>query len=367
MSDPNFLDCLHKIKEQYVLVRQKLDSLTECGSSEHICLLKSASAMEDVIADIDSYLATLKELEDVKDLTLGADKELASYANEEKLSLSEKLLTLEEVVKCALCPGDEDDIGNAIIEVRAGTGGGEASLFAAELFKMYLSYGAMKGWKVEVLAAGETGVGGYREACALISGRMAFSRLKFEAGVHRVQRVPETEAKGRIHTSTATVAVLPEAKDVQVSLDEKDLRIETCRASGAGGQHVNTTDSAVRIVHVPTGICVVQQDERSQHKNKARALKVLRSRILDFERKKLFQERGDSRKEQIGSGERSEKIRTYNFPQNRVTDHRINFTCHSIADVLSGGKLEDIISLLWKDARDKALRARIAAIRGSSL
>lgn len=361
MSELNFLSCIRKVKEQYVSIRSRLDSCLEHGSDEYISLLKKSSSLQEAASGVESYLNTLKELEELKELST-AEEEIAEYVNQERITLASRLTILEEEIKSALCPKDEEDKGNAILEVRAGTGGSEASLFAAELFKMYLSYCAMRGWQVEVLGAGETGVGGYREACALISGRMAFAKLKFEAGVHRVQRVPATEAKGRTHTSTATVAVLPEAKDVQIKLDEKDLRIETCRASGAGGQHVNTTDSAVRIVHIPTGICVVQQDERSQHKNKARALKVLRSRILDFERKKLFQERGDSRKEQIGSGERSEKIRTYNFPQNRVTDHRINLTCYSIASVLSGEKLDEIISLLEKDAREQFFKAQISAI-----
>jgi peptide chain release factor 1 len=359
MPELNFLNCIRKVKEQYVAIRNRLDSCLEHGSDEYISLLKKFSALEEAVSGIDSYFSTLKELEELKELNV-AEEEIAEYVNQEREALSSRLVVLEEGIKSALCPKDEEDRGNAIIEVRAGTGGSEASLFAAELFKMYLSYCALKGWQIEVLSTGETGVGGYREACALVSGCMAFAKLKFEAGVHRVQRVPATEAKGRIHTSTATVAVLPEAKDVQVKLDEKDLRIETCRASGAGGQHVNTTDSAVRIVHIPTGICVVQQDERSQHKNKARALKILRSRILDFERKKIFQERGDSRKEQIGSGERSEKIRTYNFPQNRVTDHRINFTCYSIASVLSGEKLEEVISLLEKDAKEQFFKAQIS-------
>lgn len=353
MSQLDFLLCIKKIKEHYSLIVEQI-ALEQHGSEKHVELLREARSLERAIAGINSYIETLKEIDALNSLD-SSDKELLQYVLEEKKLLAGKLINLEEDIKGDLCPNDAEEQGNAIIEVRAGTGGAEASLFAAELFKMYLSYASAKGWKVEILSAGETGIGGYREACALISGHMVFAKLKFEAGVHRVQRVPATEAKGRIHTSTATVAVLPEAKEIQVNLNDKDIRIETCRASGAGGQHVNTTDSAVRIVHVPTGISVVQQDERSQHKNKSKAIKVLRSRILDFERRKLFQERGDSRKEQIGSGDRSEKIRTYNFPQNRVTDHRINFTAHAIASVLSGVKLDEIISELENDSKGKRL------------
>src|SRR5262249_28923895 len=253
-----------------------------------------------------------------------------------------RLPELERQVKVLLLPKDETDDRNAILEVRAGTGGDEAALFAAELFRMYLRYAELRGWKVEVLGISETGLGGYKEASAAISGRGVFARLKFESGVHRVQRVPATEGSGRIHTSAATVAVLPEAEDVDIHIEEKDLRIDVFRASGPGGQSVNTTDSAVRVTHLPSGIVVQQQDEKSQHKNKAKALKILRARLYDAERARRDAERSATRKGQVGSGDRSEKVRTYNFPQNRVTDHRINLTLHKIDRVMAG-ELDEII------------------------
>ena len=235
-----------------------------------------------------------------------------------------------------MLPKDEIDEKNAILEVRAGTGGDEAALFATELFSMYQKYSSIKGWRFDILEVSENDIGGYREAIASITGRSVFARLKFESGVHRVQRVPTTESGGRIHTSAATVAVLPEAEEVDIQIDDKDLRIDIFRASGPGGQSVNTTDSAVRITHLPTGIVVSQQDEKSQHKNKAKGMKILRARVFDFERTKLEKERAADRKEQVGTGDRSERIRTYNFPQGRVTDHRINLTLYKIDKVIAG-------------------------------
>ena len=273
-------------------------------------------------------------------------------------ALRERLPDLEQQVKLALLPKDSDDQRNAILEVRAGTGGEEAALFAAELFRMYQRYAALRGWRFEILDLSETGLGGFKEATASISGRDVFARLKFESGVHRVQRVPETEAAGRIHTSAATVAVLPEAEDVDIRIDERDLRIDVFRASGPGGQSVNTTDSAVRITHIPTGLVVIQQDEKSQHKNKAKALKVLRSRLYDMERRARDSARAAERKSQVGSGDRSERIRTYNFPQGRVTDHRINLTLYKIEKVMSGEALDEIIDAIL--AEDQA--ARLAAV-----
>ena len=253
-----------------------------------------------------------------------------------------------------MLPRDEADARDAILEVRAGTGGDEAALFAADLFRMYQRYADFRGWRVEVMNASETGIGGVKEVIATISGRGVFARLKFESGVHRVQRVPETEASGRIHTSAATVAVLPEAEEVDVSIEEKDLRIDVYRASGPGGQSVNTTDSAVRITHLPTGIVVQQQDEKSQHKNKAKALKVLRARLYQAERMAREAERAAARRDQVGSGDRSERIRTYNFPQGRVTDHRINLTLYKLDKVLSGESLDKLVDALIAD--DEAAR-----------
>jgi peptide chain release factor 1 len=284
----------------------------------------------------------------------GEDAELQELAAEELRNLRRRLPDLERRVKLALLPKDVDDQRNAILEVRAGTGGEEAALFAAELLRMYQRYAALRGWRFEILDLSETDLGGLKEASAIISGRDVFARLKFESGVHRVQRVPETEAGGRIHTSAATVAVLPEAEEVDVRIDEKDLRIDVFRASGPGGQSVNTTDSAVRITHLPTGLVVIQQDEKSQHKNKARALKVLRSRLYDLQRQARDSARAAERKSQVGSGDRSERIRTYNFPQGRVTDHRINLTLYKIDKVLTGEALDEIIDAIL--ATDQASR-----------
>jgi peptide chain release factor 1 len=267
-------------------------------------------------------------------------------AEEEVQTLRERLPDLEMRVKLSLVPKDADDERNAILEVRAGTGGDEAALFAAELFRMYHRYADLRGWKFELLDLSETGIGGFKEATASIAGRGVFARLKFESGVHRVQRVPETEASGRIHTSAATVAVLPEAEEVDITIEDKDLRIDVYRSSGPGGQSVNTTDSAVRITHLPTGLVVIQQDEKSQHKNKARALKVLRARLYEAQRQALAATRAADRKSQVGSGDRSERVRTYNFPQGRVTDHRINLTLYKIDKVLAGEALDEIIDAL---------------------
>jgi peptide chain release factor 1 len=267
-------------------------------------------------------------------------------AEEELRCVEELIPKLTHTVQLSLLPKDEADEKNAILEVRAGTGGDEASLFAAELFRMYQKYAVQQGWKFEVLSESESPMGGYKEATASITGRNVFSHLKFESGVHRVQRVPVTESGGRIHTSAATVAVLPEAEEVDIKIDEKDLRIDVFRASGPGGQSVNTTDSAVRIVHLPTGITVQQQDEKSQHKNKAKALRILRARLYDLEREAKDRERAEARKSQVGSGDRSERIRTYNFPQGRVTDHRINLTLYNIQEVMDGEGLNEVIDAL---------------------
>ncbi|MGC6474145.1 MAG: peptide chain release factor 1 [Candidatus Puniceispirillaceae bacterium] len=286
-----------------------------------------------------------------------ADAELVEMATAEIEELSEKQEEAEHQLKLLLLPKDSDDSRNAILEVRAGTGGDEAALFASDLFSMYQRFAAQNGWRFEVMEISETGIGGYKEATANISGQDVFARLKYESGVHRVQRVPETEAGGRIHTSAATVAVLPEAQDVDIDINESDLRIDVFRASGPGGQSVNTTDSAVRITHLPTGIMVSQQDEKSQHKNRAKAMKILRARLYDAERARQQAERAASRKGQVGSGDRSERIRTYNFPQGRVTDHRINLTLYKLDKILNGEALDEVVVALASE--DQA--ARLAA------
>ena len=265
--------------------------------------------------------------------------------------LKETISNLEREIQISLLPKDKDDIRNVILEVRAGTGGDEAGLFASNLFSMYEKLSIKNKWKFEVMEVSETSVGGYKEAQANILGNGVFGRLKYESGVHRVQRVPTTETSGRIHTSAATVAVLPEAEDLEIVIDEKDLRIDVFRSSGPGGQSVNTTDSAVRITHIPSGIVVSQQDEKSQHKNRAKAMKILQSRLYEAERQKQQEERSLTRKDQVGSGDRSERIRTYNFPQGRVTDHRINLTLHKLEKVLSGESLDEFIDALIVEDR----------------
>jgi peptide chain release factor 1 len=282
------------------------------------------------------------------------EAEMRILVEDEVVTLRARVPELEHRVKLMLLPKDEADERNAILEVRAGTGGEEAALFAAALFRMYARYAALKGWKFEQMDVSETGLGGVKEATATITGRNVFARLKFESGVHRVQRVPETEASGRIHTSAATVAVMPEAEEVDIHIEEKDLRIDVFRSSGPGGQSVNTTDSAVRITHIPTGVVVQQQDEKSQHKNKAKAMKVLRARLYDAERAKRDAERAANRKSQVGSGDRSERIRTYNFPQGRCTDHRINLTIYKLDKVMEGAALDEVVDALI--AHDQAER-----------
>ena len=339
------------------------DALGGSGLSgvEFTRLSKEYSELSPIVDGIDTLHRARDELTSLSDLANSTeDAELKALAEDELQTLRERLPALEQRVKLTLLPKDADDARNAILEVRAGTGGEEAALFAAALFRMYQRYAALRGWEFEILDLSETGLGGFKEARALISGRGVFARLKFESGVHRVQRVPETEASGRIHTSAATVAVLPEAEEVDIRIDERDLRIDVFRASGPGGQSVNTTDSAVRISHLPTGLVVIQQDEKSQHKNKARALKVLRSRLYEMERRARDSARAAERKSQVGSGDRSERIRTYNFPQGRVTDHRINLTLYKIDKVMSGEALDEIVDAILEE--DQA--ARLATVEG---
>src|SRR5215467_1061624 len=335
--------------QQLVRRHAELGEALACGGlsgAEFAKLSKEYSDLTPIVEGIDTLKRARDEIASIADLvTTAEDPELRQLAEEELRALRGRLPGLEQRVKVALLPKDADDQRNAILEVRAGTGGEEAALFAAELFRMYQRYAALRGWRFEILDLSETALGGVKEASALISGSDVFARLKFDSGVHRVQRVPETEAGGRIHTSAATVAVLPEAEEVDVRIDEKDLRIDVFRASGPGGQSVNTTDSAVRITHLPTGLVVIQQDEKSQHKNKAKALKVLRTRLYEMERERLESERAGTRKSMVGSGDRSERIRTYNFPQGRVTDHRINLTLHRLPEILEG-QLDELIGAL---------------------
>ncbi len=307
-------------------------------------------------AELEPIVASIRQLREVQDERKGVDEmlgeagsdaEMRRMAEAEAEALDERIETLTEELRLQMLPKDEADARNIILEIRAGTGGDEAALFAGDLFRMYERYAAEKGWKVSVDSASEGEAGGYKEIIAQVSGRGVFARMKFESGVHRVQRVPTTEGGGRIHTSAATVAVLPEAEAVDVEINDADIRIDTMRASGAGGQHVNTTDSAVRITHIPTGI-VVTQSEKSQHQNRARAMEILRTRLYDMKRGQADAERSESRRAQVGSGDRSERIRTYNFPQGRVTDHRINLTLYKLDRVIEGD-LDEIIDALIAD------------------
>ena len=310
-------------------------------------VVEQAIKLQKLKTDLDDALILLKDPE--------ADLDMKSLADEEIKEIRPKIIQEEHMLKLLLLPKDKDDSRNAILEIRAGTGGEEAALFGADLFGMYQKFASEQGWRFEIMEISETGIGGYKEAAANISGQEVFAKLKFESGVHRVQRVPDTETGGRIHTSAATVAVLPEAEEVDVDIKEADLRIDIFRSSGPGGQSVNTTDSAVRITHVPTGIVVSQQDEKSQHKNRAKAMKILRSRLYDAERAKQNAERAASRKGQVGSGDRSERIRTYNFPQGRVTDHRINLTLYKLDKILLGESLNEIIDALLAEEQAQKL------------
>jgi len=356
--EPSLEAHLEQLLRRHAELRDALGS-TGITGADFARLSKEYSELSPIVDGIDALRRARDELASLTDLAQSnEDAELKSLAEEELQTLRERLPALEQKVKLALLPKDDDDERNAILEVRAGTGGEEAALFAADLFRMYQRYAGLRSWRFELLDLSETGLGGFKEATALISGSGVFARLKFESGVHRVQRVPETEAAGRIHTSAATVAVLPEAEEVDIRIDDRDLRIDVFRASGPGGQSVNTTDSAVRVTHIPTGLVVIQQDEKSQHKNKAKALKVLRSRLYDMERLARDSARAAERKSQVGSGDRSERIRTYNFPQGRVTDHRINLTLYKIDKVMSGEALDEIIDAIL--AEDQA--ARLAAV-----
>ena len=315
-------------------------------------------ALSKEYAEVEPVAAAAGELQRLRDEFAGleemlADPEMREMAQEEADAIRETLPAAERALALSLLPRDAADERSAMLEVRAGTGGDEAALFAGDLFRMYGRYAEEKGWKVELISASAADMGGYKEVVASITGKGVFAQLKFESGVHRVQRVPATESGGRIHTSAATVAVLPEAEDVDIQIEDKDLRIDIYRSSGPGGQSVNTTDSAVRIVHIPTGLVVIQQDEKSQHKNKAKALRVLRTRLYELERERLHSERAGARKSMVGSGDRSERIRTYNFPQGRVTDHRINLTLHRLPEILEGQLDELLRALIEADEAER--------------
>ena len=349
----NFEENLAKLITRHDELQALMSSAA--GAQNFAQLSKEFSELEPIVEQIQKLRATRAQLAEAEALAGEGDPEMRTLAEEEIHRLKAAVHEQEEQVRIALLPKDEADAKNAILEVRAGTGGEEAALFAAALFRMYERYAARKGWKFEVLDLSETGIGGFKEAIASITGRNVFARLKFESGVHRVQRVPVTEASGRIHTSAATVAVLPEAEEVDSDINPEDLRIDTFRAQGAGGQHVNKTESAVRITHVPTGIVVKCQDEKSQHKNRAKAMKQLRAKLYDAERQALDAQRSADRKSKVGTGDRSERIRTYNFPQGRVTDHRINLTLYKIDDVVDGGAgLDELVDALT--AEDQASR-----------
>jgi peptide chain release factor 1 len=332
----------------------------QLAADEFVKLSRELSDLGPVVDTIKTYRSVASELTDIEALIEDpdTDSEMRQIADEERRDLRDRLEGLEKQIRLELLPKDAMDERNVILEIRAGTGGDEAALFAGVLFRMYERYAAKQGWKVEIVSESEGAVGGYKEIIADIKGRGAYAKLKYESGVHRVQRVPDTEASGRIHTSAATVAVLPQAEDVDVVIKDDDLKIDTMRAQGAGGQHVNKTESAIRITHLPSGIVVFVQEDRSQHKNKAKALALLRTRLYDAERMRLDSARAADRKGQIGSGDRSERIRTYNFPQGRVTDHRINLTLYKLPEIVEGEALGEIIDALVAENQAALLAAQ---------
>ena len=339
---------------------RKLESELSSGEidkKKYAEISKEYSDLNDIVKHAKAYLSYKKDTEDLNNIIndKNSDSEMKEFANSELEKLKNNYQINEKKIKLFLLPKDLADSKNAIIEIRAGTGGLEASLFASDLYKMYEKVSQKKKWTIEVISISKSDAGGLKEIIALIKGKNIYSSLKYESGVHRVQRVPDTETQGRVHTSAATVAVLPEAEDLDIKLDEKDLRIDVFRSSGPGGQSVNTTDSAVRITHIPTGIVVSQQDEKSQIRNREKGLKILRSRIYDYERQKIDQERSKDRKSKIGSGDRSERIRTYNFPQGRVTDHRINLTLHKLEEFMEGEIFDEMIENLSLKAQQDEL------------
>lgn len=352
---------LARLVDRFEAIQAEMAS--DLSPDDYVKLAKEYAELTPVVEVIKAMEATTAEIADLEELLADddTDAEMREMAEPELAELKESLPDKERQLSIILLPKDAADEKSAILEVRAGTGGDEASLFAGDLFRMYSRYADLMGWKVEVMSASEGDVGGFKEVIASVTGAGVFRHLKFESGVHRVQRVPDTESGGRIHTSAATVAVLPEAEELDLVIEDKDLRVDIFRASGPGGQSVNTTDSAVRITHLPSGIVVSQQDEKSQHKNRAKAMKVLRSRVYELERGKLDAERAENRKGQVGSGDRSERIRTYNFPQGRLTDHRINLTLYKLDRVIAGDALGEVIEPLI--AEDQA--SRLADLEGA--
>ena len=350
----NFEKQFDNIESKFKDIENNLNNQVNLDTEKLIKLNKEYAELTPIVETIKKYKGEKDEIDELSKLTNDKDLSIKELAENELKEKKKSIITLENELMKLLIPKDENDKKNSILEIRAGTGGDEASLFAADLFSMYQKFSDINNWKFEILSISETGLKGIKEVICNISGYNVFSKLKFESGVHRVQRVPSTESSGRVHTSAATVAVLPEAEEVDINIEDKDLRIDVFRSSGPGGQSVNTTDSAVRITHLPSGIVVSQQDEKSQHKNKAKALKILRSRILDNEIQEKNKQRSLERKNQVGSGDRSERIRTYNFPQGRVSDHRINLTLYNLAEVLEGN-LDDLINPLMTDEESNKL------------
>ena len=348
---------LDALLARHELVESELS--TNLSRDDYVKLSREFSELGPVIEAIKVYRAVIAEIADLEALAADAatDAEMRKLADAEKPALQARRDKLEQQIQLALIPKDAMDDHNAILEIRAGTGGDEAALFAGDLFRMYERYAAQQGWKTEILSISEGSKGGFKEIVAEVRGRGVFAKLKFESGVHRVQRVPDTEASGRIHTSAATVAVLPEVEDVDIKINDDDLKIDTMRAQGAGGQHVNKTESAIRITHLPSGIIVFVQEDRSQHKNRSKAMTMLRAKLYDAERSKLDAARAAERRGQIGSGDRSERIRTYNFPQGRVTDHRINLTLHKLPQVMEGEALHEVIDALVTEHQAELLAA----------
>ena len=334
---------LKKIVSKYKKLEDQLNARIE-DKNEYILVSKEYSELKPIVEEISIFNELTKEIADLNQIIESGEQELVEIAKKELSDVKNKFEESGKNLKYLLIPKDPLDQKDVILEIRAGTGGDEAALFAGDLLRMYQRFSEGQSWKFELLSISDSEKGGVKEAISKISGQSVYSKMKFESGVHRVQRVPETESQGRVHTSAASVVVLPEADDVDVNIEDKELRIDVFRASGAGGQHVNTTDSAVRITHLPTGIAVQQQDEKSQHKNKAKAMIVLKTRLYDYERKKQTDEIADKRKSQIGTGDRSERIRTYNFPQGRVTDHRINLTLYKLDEILNAAGLDEVIS-----------------------